>query len=208
MTRRWVESAAFILAVVVLRLLAATWRFQVRQGGHLRAARESGAPLVFALWHSRILPLLYHHRHQGIVMLVSRHRDGGYLTRLGARWGFPSVRGSSGRGGDVGLLGVVRTLGRRAEVAITPDGPRGPAERVKPGIVAAAQHTGALLVPVGARTAWAWWFRSWDRFCVPRPFARIEVVYGEPFAVPPGKPAAREAAERLQRQLHAVTHGP
>lgn len=208
MRRSGIESAVFVGAAVVLRLLATTWRYRVRQGEHLRAARESGRPIVFALWHSRILPLLFHHRHQGVVMLVSRHRDGGYLTRLGAAWGFGSVRGSSGRGGDVGLLGVVRTLGQRAEVAITPDGPRGPAERVKPGVVAAAQHTGALLLPVAARTDSAWWLRSWDRFCVPKPFARVEVIYGEPFAVASGKPAARDAVERLEQALQTVTHGP
>jgi len=204
---RWIEPVAYTLAAGTLRLLAATWRFRVHHGEHLAAARRSGRPVMFALWHSRILPLLFHHRHQGVVTLISRHRDGGHLARLAAAWGYGSVRGSSGRGGEVGLLGVVRVLGQGGEVAITPDGPRGPVERVKPGVVAAAQHTGALVIPTAARAARAWWFASWDRFCLPKPFARVEVVYGEPLAVAPGKPAARDGVARLERALHAVTYG-
>lgn len=207
MRLRRLEPVAFGLAVVALRLLAATWRFRVRDRQHLAAARESGRPVVFALWHSRILPLLFHHRHQGVVTLISRHRDGGYLARLAESWGYGTVRGSSGRGGDIGLRGVVRVLARGGEVAITPDGPRGPAGAVKPGVVAAAQHGGAVILPTAARTARAWWFGSWDRFCLPKPFARVDVVYGAPFAVEPGKAALREAVGRLERAIHAVTDG-
>src|SRR5439155_310440 len=83
-----------------------------------------------------ILPLLYHRRDESLALLISRHRDGGYLAELSERWGYRVVRGSSQRGGDVGLLGLVRYLRQGGEVALTPDGPRGPAERMKPGALA------------------------------------------------------------------------
>src|SRR5205823_4617621 len=85
------------------------------------------------------------------------------LAELSGRWGYRVVRGSSRRGGDVGLLGLVRHLRQGGEVALTPDGPRGPAERMKPGALAAAQHANALVIATGARTSSAWWLRSWDR---------------------------------------------
>jgi lysophospholipid acyltransferase (LPLAT)-like uncharacterized protein len=206
MKLRWAEPIAAAVGPLLVHALAATWRVRVRGEEHLRALRDARRPFVFVLWHSRILPLLFHHRRDGIVLLISRHRDGGYLANLGERWGYRSVRGSTKRGGDVGLLGIVRALQGGAEVAITPDGPRGPAERVQPGAVAAAQHAGVPLLPIGARASAAWWLGSWDRMCIPKPFAAVEVVYGPPLEVGPGKEGLRQAMDGVARSLHAVTH--
>lgn len=190
-----------------VRLLAATWRFRVSGWEHVEAARATGRPVVYILWHSRILPLLYHRRNEGMALLISRHRDGGYLADLSERWGYRVVRGSSRRGGEVGLLGLVRYLRSGAEVALTPDGPRGPAERMKPGALAAAQHAGALVIAAGARATSAWWIESWDRFCLPRPFAQVDVAYSEPFAVPEGKEALRHGMAVAEHALGVVTQG-
>ena len=195
------------LAAGGVRLLAATWRFRVRGWEHVAAARATGRPIVYILWHSRILPLLYHRRDEGMALLISRHRDGGYLAELSERWGYRVVRGSSRRGGDVGLLGLVRYLRSGAEVALTPDGPRGPAERMKPGALTAVQHAGALVIAAGARASSAWWIESWDRFCLPRPFARVDVAYSEPLAVPEGKEALRRGMAAAEQALGVVTYG-
>jgi len=91
-----------------------------------------------------------------------------------------------------------------AEVAITPDGPRGPAERVQPGAIAAAQHAGVPIVAVGARVASAWYLGSWDRMCIPKPFAAIDVAYGAPIRVAPGKEGLRQAIQAVTRTMHEV----
>ncbi|MGH7645618.1 MAG: lysophospholipid acyltransferase family protein [Gemmatimonadales bacterium] len=207
MRLRWAEPVAATVGEGLIRLLAATWRIRERGAEHARAFREERRPCVCVLWHSRLLPLLYHHRHQGIVLLISRHRDGGYLTALVERWGYQAVRGSSRRGGEVGLLGVVRSLQQGARVAVTPDGPRGPAEVVKGGAVAAAQHAGVPLLPLGARASAEWRLNSWDRFSLPRPFAEIEVVYGAPLEVGPGRAGLRQGIEQVQRALYQVNSG-
>jgi lysophospholipid acyltransferase (LPLAT)-like uncharacterized protein len=206
---RWAEPVARGAAAGLLRLLAATWRYRVRGWEHVAAARATGRPIVYVLWHSRILPLLYHRRGEAMALLISRHRDGGYLAELSERWGYRVVRGSSRRGGEVGLLGLVRTLqqGRSAEVALTPDGPRGPAERMKPGALAAAQHANALVIAAGARAAQAWWLESWDRFCIPKPFAAVEVVYAAPLSVGDGKDGLRRGLAAAERALRDVTYG-
>jgi lysophospholipid acyltransferase (LPLAT)-like uncharacterized protein len=191
----------------LVRLLAATWRYRVYGGEHVTAARASGRPLVYILWHGRLLPLLYQRRGEGVAVLISRHRDGGYLAELSERWGYQVVRGSSKRGGEVGLLGLVRHLRRGAAVALTPDGPRGPAERVKPGALAAAQHASALVIAAGARASSAWWIESWDRFCLPKPFARVDVAYSPPFTVAAGKEGLREAMAQAAQALADVTYG-
>jgi len=202
----WAEPLAAPVGGGLLRVLAATWRIRERGAEHARAFREERRPCVAVLWHSRLLPLLYYHRHQGIVLLISRHRDGGYLAALAQRWGYQAVRGSSRRGGDVGLLGVVRSLEQGARVAVTPDGPRGPAEVVKAGAVAAAQHAGVPIVALGAQASAEWRLNSWDRFSVPRPFAEIEVVYGAPLEVGPGREGLRRGIAAVQQALHQVNY--
>src|SRR5207244_11628936 len=150
------EPRVSAVAAGPVRLLAATWRYRIHGWDHVAAARATGRPVIYILWHSRILPLLYHRRDEGMALLISRHRDGGYLAELSGRWGYRVVRGSSKRGGDVGLLGLVRHLRQGGEVALDPDGPRGAAVGMKPGALAAAQHANALVIAAGARPSCAW----------------------------------------------------
>jgi hypothetical protein len=160
--------------------LAATWRFEIRGGSHL--ARVSGAPFVFALWHHTLLPLLWWHRHRSITLLVSRHRDGELVARAAAGIGYRLARGSSTRGGVSGYRELLRALASGSVVAVTPDGPAGPAGIVKPGAVRAAHRAEVPVLPVAARVDRAWRLRSWDRLVIPQPFARIVVEYGRPVA--------------------------
>ena len=199
MKLRWAEPVAKTLGPPLIKTLAATWRYH--ESGFL----QWPAPLLLVLWHSRILPLLALHKHEDVVLLISRHRDGGYLADLAEGWGYRSVRGSTQRGGEVGLLGIVRALEAGAQVAVTPDGPRGPRERVQPGAVAAAQHAGVPFVAVGARTASAWYMKSWDRLCIPKPFARIDVECSAPIHVAAGKEGLRAGIAAVERALHGVT---
>ena len=199
MKLRWAEPIATTLGPPAIKTLAATWRF-----------RESGLepwkpPFIFVLWHSRILPLLALHKREGVVLLISRHRDGEYLADLAQGWGYRSVRGSTQRGGEVGLLGIVRALQGGAVVAMTPDGPRGPRERVQPGAIAAAQHAGVPLIATGARAASAWYLGSWDRMCLPKPFAAVDVRYSAPIRIGPGKDGLRQGIAVVERSLHDVT---
>lgn len=198
MKLRWAEPLGKALGPPLIKSLAATWRF-----------RESGLqswkpPFIFVLWHSRIIPLLALHKREGVVLLISRHRDGEHLANLAESWGYRSVRGSTQRGGEVGLLGIVRALQSGAIVAMTPDGPRGPAERVQPGAVAAAQHAGVPIIAVGARPRSAWYLRSWDRMCIPKPFAAIDVEYGAPILIGEGKEGLRHGIATVQRSLEHV----
>ena len=99
-------------------------------------------PLLVLLWHDALLPLLWYHRGRGVVVVVSRARDGQYLVDQAHRLGYRTVEGSSHRGGVQAMRGALRALNEGAIVAITPDGPRGPRRVIKPGGLAAAQAAG------------------------------------------------------------------
>jgi lysophospholipid acyltransferase (LPLAT)-like uncharacterized protein len=148
-----------------------------------------------------VVPLFWWHRHQGTALLVSRNRDGGLLAEAAQAWGYRLIRGSTSRGSIGALRQVIRTLEQGGEVAITPDGPRGPGGVAKPGAAAAALTTGAMIVPVGLSASRAWRFGRWDAVHVPHPFARLRAVYGMPFSVR----SEAEGQTQLQRALDAAS---
>jgi lysophospholipid acyltransferase (LPLAT)-like uncharacterized protein len=178
------SEAAFRMAGLAgsafLRLLGRTLRLEARGAESFRRFRREGRPVIFAFWHSGILPLAYLHRNEGVVVLVSRHADGEYIVRVLDRMGFETARGSSTRGGAEGLRGLIRQLRDGRDVAITPDGPKGPARVFKPGVLVLARLTGAPVIPIRMRAHRAWRLNSWDGFLIPKPFGRLEVAYGEP----------------------------
>ena len=154
-----------------------------------------------------MLPLVYTHRRRAIGVLVSRHRDGEWIARIIERLGFLTARGSSTRGGEEGMRDLLDLAERRHLLAITPDGPRGPKERVKSGLVYLASRTGFPVVPVATAGSRAWVLSSWDHFRVPWPFARVIVAYGDPLTVPRDLSGAAVEAWRLklERAIAALT---
>ena len=203
----WLLEPAAAGGALLLRALGATWRVDRSGLAELDAAIARGQRCIFAFWHARLLPLVWTHRGRGIVVLVSRHRDGELITRVIERMGFATARGSSTRGGEEGVMGMLRQAEEGRLLAITPDGPRGPAERLKPGLVYLASRTGLPVVPVATASRHEYRLRSWDRFRVPRPFTRIVVAYGEPIPVPKGvEGSALESwCERIQQALERHT---
>jgi len=176
-----------------LRAIASTWRFRIRGGEHLASLRAAGTPFIFSLWHGQLLPLIWHHRGQHVAILVSEHRDGELIARIARSIGYRLIRGSTTRGGGRALLALVRTLETGTEVAVTPDGPRGPAFEFAPGALVAAHRTGAPLLPIAAHADRAWRLSSWDGFIIPKPFARVTVAYGAPVRVDAESPRGAAA---------------
>lgn len=168
-----------------------TVRFETAGESNYQSEWDAGRPVIFTLWHGRLLPLSWFHRTWNVVTLISASSDGEYIARVVRRWGYDVVRGSSSRGGGPALRDLVRRLRAGRSAAVTPDGPRGPRERVKPGVLRAAQLSGVALLPVSAGADRAWWVEGWDRFMVPQPFARVRILYGEPVFVPRDADAAR-----------------
>jgi hypothetical protein len=176
-------------------MLASTWRVEEIHPEH-RAAAEAGGGAVAILWHEVLLPLVWHYRGLGYAAVISRSRDGRYIAEFAAALGFRPIHGSSSRGGGLALLGAVRELRDGRPVAFTPDGPRGPRRQMKPGAIAAAQQAAVPVIAIHVEADRAWRLDSWDRFLLPRPWARIRVLYAEPFLVDAGPEGLARGVER------------
>ncbi|HEY1953059.1 MAG TPA: lysophospholipid acyltransferase family protein [Gemmatimonadaceae bacterium] len=189
----WRSRAALLLGLGLLHLIGRTWRYRVTNGEALANARATGRGFVFSLWHGHLLPLLWHHRDQGVLVLISEHRDGEMVARAAESLGFGTIRGSTTRGAGRALISMVRALEAGKEIAITPDGPRGPARKFAPGALVAAQRSDSVILPVAISATRAWRLKSWDGFMIPKPFARVTVAYGVAEKVQAGDPRAAAA---------------
>jgi lysophospholipid acyltransferase (LPLAT)-like uncharacterized protein len=196
---RWLVAFGFRL----LQLLGRTLRYEIDDQAGV-VGRPVTGNYIGALWHNRLLvfPLVLHRffpqRHGAA--LISASRDGDLLTDAVQRFGYDVVRGSSSRLGATAILHLGEVLASHGDVVITPDGPRGPAYELGPGIIFLAQKTGAPVVPVNMEYSRCWRIKSWDRFIVPRPFAKVRVIIGVPHRVRSTSTPQEFEAERLRLQ--------
>jgi lysophospholipid acyltransferase (LPLAT)-like uncharacterized protein len=196
-----------LVGVWIVKLLSATWRVRRVRPENFDGPLREKRPVVFTLWHGQLLPLLARHRRTGIVVLISEHGDGEIVAQMAQRLGFETLRGSTSRGAARALVGLTRLLGEGRPVAITPDGPRGPARSFAPGALVAAQRAGVEIVPLIAIASSAWRLKSWDSFMIPKPFARVTFAYGDPQRVHADTPrGAAEEADRFRRIMDDVEH--
>lgn len=201
----WRTRWSIRLGTLLLRALAGTWRIQVH-GRTPSASRQAAgeSAIILSLWHGQMLPILCAHRGEPCTVLVSEHRDGEIIARILAAFGFSAARGSSSRGGSRALLELVQLVRAGHDIAITPDGPRGPRRSMAPGALLIAQRAGAPIIPLVAHADRKWCLRTWDAFEIPMPFARVTVLYDEPREVQAD--SAREAAEQAPAFEAMMTH--
>ena len=176
---RWLIAFGFRL----LQILARTLRYEMDD-----RAGVIGKPVqrnyIAALWHNRLLLISFVLKKffpgRSGAGLISASRDGDLIADVTQRFGFDVVRGSSSRMGASALRELSDVLASGRDVLITPDGPRGPAYELGPGIIFLAQKTGAPVVPVNMEYSSCWRVKSWDRFIIPKPFSKVRVIIGQP----------------------------
>jgi len=211
---RWHQRLAAALIYGLIRSVAATLRFKLndRSGMFVDVPTET---VIFAIWHNRLSLSLMMYRNymqknqptRHLAAMVSASRDGGLLARILELFGVEPVRGSTSRRGPQALRELVTWGERGYDLAITPDGPRGPCYVVQEGVMALAQLTGLPIVSVSYHLNWKIRLKSWDRFQVPLPLARCDIHIGEVVRVPrEATDAEREALrQKLEESMKAIT---
>ena len=203
---KWHQKVVATLIFIFVRCLAATVRFKLDDqcGIFSEVPREK---VIFAIWHNRLVLaiILYRHyisrrdRTRRMAAMVSASKDGGMLTRVLELFEVQPVRGSSSRRGAQALREMAAWGERGLDLAITPDGPRGPRYVVQHGAIATAQLTGLAIVPVSYRVNWKIELKSWDRFQIPLPFCLCEITTAPALRVP--REATEAEYEALRKKL-------
>jgi lysophospholipid acyltransferase (LPLAT)-like uncharacterized protein len=199
----WRARVLIVLSFGLYRLWARTLRLQVEDPNSV-VALVRDRPVIFAIWHNRLLmlprvfdPCFPTRQSYG---LISASGDGDLIASFIERSGYGTIRGSSSRKGVIALRQLVDTLAADGNVLVTPDGPRGPVYLVSQGVVFLAQKSGAPVVPIHMEYSKCWRLKSWDRFVVPWPFAKLRAIFGAPITVSPIESAEQFQAEQLRLQ--------
>ena len=204
-----VRVSAWLIRILS-RILWRTCRVTVHGNiDHITRLLRSGQPCLPCVWHQMLLFCghylirLSKSKDFKLSFLISPSADGEIAAQVVLHLGAGVVRGSSSSTGARALRDCYEAVARNGVSLLFPaDGPRGPLHELKPGALMVARLTGAPILPVGYRASRAWRLRSWDRFIVPKPFARIEIYVGEPYYVP--KDAALEHLERYRAEVQSV----
>ena len=179
-------------------------RVQIVDAGIPASFHRANRGVIIGFWHSMILMASFAYRGSGAHVLVSRHGDGELIGQVMQRLGFSLVRGSSSKGGSAALRELVTLVRQNRDVGITPDGPRGPAERVKPGVAQLARLTGAPVLPMAFSGSRLRVLNTWDRFRIPWPFSKIVFVFGAPVCYRDGEDP-EEFRKRIEEAIRDVT---
>ncbi len=191
-------SASWI-GPILIYLLGMTLKAEWVGEENLNIIRKERKSVIYAFWHGRVLIFTYSHRKQKIHVLISQHQDGEYIARIIHRLGFITVRGSTTRGGPKAIFELCEKIASGFDVAITPDGPKGPGFQVHPGILYVAQRSGMPIIPITNSAKRRWNLSSWDKFLIPKPFSKVVIALGKPIYVPVD--AAPEELDNIRKEL-------
>jgi hypothetical protein len=166
-----------------IRCYAWTFRLHIENEQEWLSHIENGGTVLLCAWHQQFFSAIRHfrqYRRYRPHIMISRSKDGELIAGVARRTGWYPVRGSSSRGGREAMREVIRELKGSRLAGHIVDGPRGPAGEVKPGIIRMAHATGAVVVPFYVSADKAWYFKSWDRFMLPKPFSRVRLRFDRP----------------------------
>ena len=197
----------FISSLAKLIARTMRWREEGRRGLLTDATPH---PIMILFWHNRIFLMPYVYRRncptRRVSAIVSASKDGAVLAAVLARCNVGAVRGSSSRRGPQALREAARLMLRdQQDIAITPDGPRGPKYHVAPGVISLAQLTQQPIVPVSYVLSHKITLNSWDNFTIPVPFTQCRVCYGEPIRVPRDADESLRENKRLELERVLLT---
>ena len=193
-----------VLGSIVIRFLFSTMSIKEIPDGYSQNLERQGKRAIYAFWHAHMLLPAYVGRQRNVKVLISQHRDGEYIAQIVQKLGYSVARGSTTRGGAKALLKMIKKIKEESiSLAITPDGPKGPRFIAQSGAILLGQKTQYPIIPVMIYLAKYWELPSWDRFCIPKPFSKARIFYGDPIMVPPKleKSDVEEYRVSLERAL-------
>ena len=172
-------TVAPLLASLLIRMLHLSMRIETIGGEHLQETWQRGQQVILSFWHDQLLLMILGYPGEKVNILISASKDGELIARTMNCFGQDAVRGSSNRGGRAAFRELVNLAKEPVDLAVTPDGPKGPRHELKDGIVQLARLSGRPVVPMTFVCSAGHRFKSWDRFLLPYPFGRGVYAFGE-----------------------------
>ena len=187
----------------LIRAYSWTFRLRVENENPWLEYKQNGGRVLLCGWHQQFFAAIRHFKTYASyrpALMISQSKDGDIIAGIAEKSGWHTVRGSSSRNGGRALKEMVGQLERTGLAAHIVDGPRGPAGIIKAGVVSLARAAGAVVVPIYATSDRAWYFKSWDRFMLPKPFAKVTLRFGEMMDLTVGEDDNDFENHRLQLQ--------
>jgi lysophospholipid acyltransferase (LPLAT)-like uncharacterized protein len=169
----------------IARMISRTVRLQTKNAEIMREFEKDGKGAILITWHGRTMVPANYFRNRGYWALISLSRDGDIQNRIFKLFGFHTIRGSTGRGGVKAVLQMAKKVREGGILSYAPDGPRGPSHKVQEGTIFLAERCGCPVIPLGFSANPRKLLKSWDKYLIPKFFAKGAMVLGEPIFVPP-----------------------
>ncbi len=171
-----------VLVYYFIRVYSMTFRLRVENENRWKDLREQGTTVLLCAWHQQFFSAICHFKTYSKFnpgLMISQSKDGDLISGVAHRTGWHTPRGSSSRGGKQAMDAMIdhlKTYGFGAHIL---DGPQGPMGRVKAGVIKMALEADAVVIPFYTSAENAWFFNSWDRFMLPKPFSRVFLTFGQ-----------------------------
>lgn len=207
-----ITKTASLAVLAAVRTMHLTYRYRYHGVEHVHTAKTTSDGFIYSCWHRNVIASTLSQSKGQYVVMVSRSATADPIATVCESFGHIVVRGSSAKrrknrtkdkGGAAAKAEMVEVLKSGINGAVTADGPTGPAQKAKPGIIDMARQTGYAIIPFAGIPNRAWELDTWDKMLIPKPFARIDVYYGEPLQVT--KDRHSEHDEALLTRLNAAT---
>ena len=189
----------------LVRIYSWTFKVKVVNENEWIEHLENGGKVLICAWHQQFFSAIRHfkkYEKYNPSLMISKSKDGEIIAGVAKRTGWYTARGSSSRGGSEALHDMIGRLKRFGLAGHIVDGPRGPAGKVKPGAISLAHGAGSVIVPCYASADRAWYINSWDKFMLPKPFAKVTLHFGEMIKFDP--PKNNEDFEKQRLQLENI----
>lgn len=183
-----------------IRLYSRTFRLTIENEKAWLDYLGQGGKVLLCVWHQQFFAAIRHFKSYESyqpTLMISKSQDGDIIARIAEKQGWCAVRGSSSRDGGKAMKEVIERLKTSGLAGHIVDGPQGPAGIVKAGVISIARAANAVVVPFYTSADRAWFFNSWDRFMLPKPFARVTIRFGDMMTFPAGDDHAFES-QRVQ----------
>lgn len=187
-----------LITRLIINILCRLVKIKVLKKEFYLNAKRNGEKIIYILWHGRIIIPIFVLRNQGIRPLVSLSKDGEFTSMVLKRFGYEPIRGSSSKGGKEAFHKMKEAL-ENSEVAIIPDGPRGPGRVLKPGCIYLAQQTGSVIIPLSFSCRKRKFLKGWDKHLIFPPFNQCVMLYGEPIKI--SETLTQEEIEIVRKDL-------